>query len=853
MHMRSVRFLGLAVGTFLQAVSPLPSYGQVQPVGVVTTLTGRADVTRAALSQPLILKFKDDVFERDRIATAEKSIVRVLLGGKAIVTVRELSVLTITEEPGRATIDLASGKIGVAVVKQRMRPGETLEIRTPNAVAAVRGTVFVVETHQVGTSQASGSGPAGSFVTTVDVKPAQDPQAAPDIVQVTVGSQTRDVPGGSGINAIGNTLGQLRAWNPTTFVAGLATPPGTGGPSSGAATQGTIDTSMDRAGALALVISPAPANQLMGPLPGGSIGTLPEPPNNATTGKTGEEIKKTVEIPPAGSSPPSNGGGGGTGGGGPLPPPSGGSKANVLVNPGFETNALPPNWSLTGGGGIITNLGLIAPPEGQRMAIIHTGAGAVPVAQLPSPLNLPANRPTNSVNGSVLSQSFSVNSGSLFTVKVTYSFLSNEYPTFFAGGNSSVNDTFRARLTDPSGQTLEIAQASLNGSFPSGVSPETATAGGFTIAQGNGVTGFNTVTKQWVPEGTGTSTLFFDIYNLSDTLVPSAALIDAAAVGQDPPLYFLRRGDSLVRNGTDPLLRLTNATQAFDSLMVVCCDGRATLAGPLLHATDSNLTVPWSLLAVLQGGVLTTSSTDPLARLDGGIYTFGGGGVPMFDLYGTGAAVDPETGLTLGTHRPLQHGGSVLEASNATINATQVVRVDNALLEASAPLLSLKNGTKLTTAADTVQLSYQAKVTSFGSVMKLDRSALTVARGAALNLAGGSLLRVTGDLFSLTNGSTLSVLNGSLLSLSGGSILNVNGALIGFGGSGGNLVSVTNSFCPCATIGGIPVSLTGGALAGNVSIAGAIKNGNLGSVSLSPNAALIRVDGAATKVTIGGL
>ena len=42
----------------------------------------------------------------------------------------------------------------------------------------------------------------------------------------------------------------------------------------------------------------------------------------------------------------------------------------------------------------------------------------------------------------------------------------------------------------------------------------------------------------------------------------------------------------------------------------------------------------------------------------------------------------------------------------------------------------------MTTAADTVQLSYQAKVTSLGSVVALDRSALTVASGAALSLSG---------------------------------------------------------------------------------------------------------------------
>ncbi len=114
-------------------------------VGVVTTLAGNAEVARAALPGPQPLRFKDNVFLRDRISTAERSIVRVLLGGKALVTVRELSALTITEDVGRSTIDLSSGKIAMGVLRQRMRPGEVIEIRTPNAIAAIRGTVLVVE------------------------------------------------------------------------------------------------------------------------------------------------------------------------------------------------------------------------------------------------------------------------------------------------------------------------------------------------------------------------------------------------------------------------------------------------------------------------------------------------------------------------------------------------------------------------------------------------------------------------------------------------------------------------------------------------------------------------------------
>jgi hypothetical protein len=821
----------LVLATLLVALSPLPALAQAQPVGVVTTLTGQATLARTALPAPLALKFKDDVFERDRISTAEKSIVRVLLGGKAIVTVRELSVVTITEEPGRATVDLASGKIGVSVAKQRMRPGESLEIRTPNAVAAVRGTVITVETAMV----------AGTQVTDYDVQTGSLELLAP---------RPEVLAPGRGITVNGPTAGLPRPARPDAFTAGFQREPGEGGASPAAATEGSIANGMDQAGALALAINPAPPTQLAAPIPGSSASTLPPPPNTSTTGKTDQEIKNTaapITTPTQGDTGGGAGGntggeaGGGTGGGG-------STKTNVLLNAGFESGALAP-WTLNGAGGIVSSLGAITPPEGQSMALIHTGMGALSVATNPGLFPSPPTGPTGVVDvteGARLSQAFSVTGGSLYTIQVNYNFITNEFPT------QSVDDIFRARVTSPDGATTQLAQETRNTSTfqtSSGVS----TTLGFTTLSSFGQTGFKQVTAQWVPETSGSATLSFDVFDRGDTIFDSAALVDAAAVGQDPPLYFLRRGDTLTRTQADPLLRLSNATQSFDSLMVVCCEGRATLAGPLLHATDSDLTVPWSLLAVMQGGILTTSSTDPLARLDGGIYGFGSAGVPMFDLYGSTTAVDPETGLTLGTHRPLQHGGSLLEASNATVTAPQAVRVDRALLEASAPLLSLRNGSQLTTAADTVQLSYQAKVTSLGSVMKLDRSALTVARGAALSLAGGSVLRVTGDLFSLTNGSSLNLLNGSLVSLTGGSILNVTGALIGFGGLGGNVVSVTNSFCPCTTIGGIPVSLTGGALASNVSIAGAIKNSGLGTVNVSPNAALIRVDGAGTKVTINGL
>jgi hypothetical protein len=112
---------------------------------VVTTLVGEATVARAASAQPQDLRMRDDVFALDRIITKERSMVHVLMGGKALLTVRELSVVTVTEEGGRATVELQSGKVGLAVVRERMKPGDVIEVHTPHAVAAVRGTVLVVE------------------------------------------------------------------------------------------------------------------------------------------------------------------------------------------------------------------------------------------------------------------------------------------------------------------------------------------------------------------------------------------------------------------------------------------------------------------------------------------------------------------------------------------------------------------------------------------------------------------------------------------------------------------------------------------------------------------------------------
>ena len=145
---RTMRSLAVAL---VAALAGLAS-ADAEPgrAGIVTALHGTATVTRASLAGPRALSFRDPVFLKDRIATGDESLARILLGGKALVTVRERSVVTITESPRISTVDLASGTIALSVAKERMRPGESIEIRTPNAVAGIRGTVVIAEVARTG-------------------------------------------------------------------------------------------------------------------------------------------------------------------------------------------------------------------------------------------------------------------------------------------------------------------------------------------------------------------------------------------------------------------------------------------------------------------------------------------------------------------------------------------------------------------------------------------------------------------------------------------------------------------------------------------------------------------------------
>ena len=296
---------------------------------------------------------------------------------------------------------------------------------------------------------------------------------------------------------------------------------------------------------------------------------------------------------------------------------------------------------------------------------------------------------------------------------------------------------------------------------------------------------------------------------------------------------------------------LGSAANAF----LVNTSGIASLGGGLLDATGTDITAAGDFVRALGGGrIVVTGSAAPLISLTGGTHQFGATG-NIYRLSGTAIAVDPVSGLTLGTEEPIQAAGSLFEAVGAAATTQRAVRLDVALLQASAPLLSLRaNGavaSGLTTTSNAIDLTSRAKLNATAPVIALDGSRITVTNASLVNVAGGSYLGVTGNLLSVANGSQVSVTGGTLLFVAGGSVVNISGSLLSFGGSG-STVTVSNALCPCTMIGGIPVRLSGGALAANVSITNPIKNAAGNAVSVGAGSAAVRVDGATTRVTISG-
>lgn len=848
--------LVLALAT-LAALWPAQTLAQIK-AGVVTNLEGSATAARSLAPQPVSLKFKDDVLQNDRIVTGDRSIVRLLLGGKAVVTVRERSSLTITEVPGKSTIDLDNGKIAVAVAKEQMRPGESFEVRTPNAVAAVRGTAFIIEVIRA-TAQVPGAPPVSGATTNI--------YGFGGLVPITyLSGQTFNVGTGNFAGGTGSQLanfGIMTQQQAQSAAAGVLTSPQTtaaGRENSNEQSMGTAIATFNQPGGLPQVA-------------GGGGGGEPTPSSSASN---------SAPLLPGGQQSIVSA----------SQPPASGLASVFQTNYGSLLSTLSCDDCSTN-----VNFGFSFPFRGRNYTSGEISSNGFVLLGGASGSTSFTPTVSDFVNGLAriavawADHDLRVGNGLKFNTSPGQAIF-----TWDAVGEFNqrlANNTFQLQLRSDGRIVFGYQRLSLTQSF--GGVPHNVLVG---VTGGGGAAdpGSTDFASQ-VPFSTSGGTVYhffvpattFNLTGAALIFIPNAsggwdvsdpevlAFVDDLMQNGSGPLFDLK-STSLTSNG--PLFRSLNeqydtATTFFnlDSTTITGLGTdpllwfggtRVTTSGNFLRATNSTMTTAGTFARLESGAeIVQTSSGEALMWMRGGSLATGTGGTGnLFDLLGRpgNTQVDGDTGLTLGTDRPLQPGSEspVFEASNATVTVRgSAYRVDTALLEATAPLLNLTNGSNLTTSGHAVDLVGRAKVAlpnDAVAMVNLNSSLMTVTTGHLVNVAGGSYLNLAGNLVNLSNGSTLNILNGLLLNVSGGSVANIGRSLVSFNGSG-NVLNVTNNLVPTALIGGVPVSgpadsfrISGNALAG-LGTAGTIR---INGVVLTPTTPLSSIRGSLVAVQGSG-
>ena len=824
--------MAMRVGRIVVAVSliagllPGSVSAQATKAGVVTTLEGNVTAARTTATQPVPLKFKDDVFLNDRVVTGDRSLARLLLGGKAVVTVRERSALTITEVPGRSTVDLDSGKIAVAVAKDRMKPGEQIEVKTPNAVAAVRGTVFIAEVNRATASadNAQGGLTANFYVLT-------------GAVAVTAGTQTITVNANNFASVTGGIV-NMGVMSPTiraSAAAGLRSSLPKVSGAEGNAKQAAMDTTVATFSAATLPIET--------PL------TTPPPP-----------VFPVVTYPPL------------TPGGNPeliVAPQSAPSTTtggillfgDADVFPMVASRAvLADGLSVARPGALITNLNSPSLPAdlSPYTTIMYVGAfKAISAADQQSlaqflarggGLYLTSERQCcPALNDSVQSLLRQVTGSNGIGVGSTRDFFSN----------AAFNRTARGLVTAVPNMLTTWA--------PNGPGEITGISGGNVLATiGNAI-----VAGVWdefdLTGQAGRIVLMSDVNWLSDNTLLTQCdalcrqhIIDNLITFLDDPSIPLVLNGSLFKSvnevlaTTDSFFDFPFVTIANSSVAPLLWFSGSTLTtqGVFARMLDATISTEGSFLRAESGARLIQTGTDPFMSMSGGSLSVGAGNNgSLFDLVGRPDMND----------QPLQPGvgATVFDADNgAVVNMRgSAYKIDTALLEATAPLLNLKGGTSFTTGDHTVNLVGGATVSipnDAVSMITLRSSMLTVANGHLVNVAGGSVLNIAGNLVSLADASTLNILSGLLLNVAGGASASIGKSLVSFSG-GGNMLNVTNSIMPTAIINGIPVAGLGSFNIGANAIGGTGTGTiRINGVTLTPNTPLGSLTGSLVAVQGGG-
>ena len=143
---RTIIAIGILLATFL--LYPSFSSAEEKAVGKVVAIEGRARIIHQGKGVPATLLA--EIYPTDTIITARGSKIKILFIDDSILALGSRSKVSVEkflyqkkEKKREASFNLTLGKVRVLLGKE-YREGSLYEIKTPTAVAGVRGTHFIV-------------------------------------------------------------------------------------------------------------------------------------------------------------------------------------------------------------------------------------------------------------------------------------------------------------------------------------------------------------------------------------------------------------------------------------------------------------------------------------------------------------------------------------------------------------------------------------------------------------------------------------------------------------------------------------------------------------------------------------
>lgn len=147
---KSYGWLFLGIGTVLAAWPVGAQEIASQAIGLYTAVAGQVTAIHAGQASAVPVSLRGDVFFKDVIETQAGARAKALLQDDSLLTIGEKSRLEISEhiyDPANnrrsAVLRLVRGTVR-ALVGKALGGGSRFEVHTPTAVAAARGTYFVV-------------------------------------------------------------------------------------------------------------------------------------------------------------------------------------------------------------------------------------------------------------------------------------------------------------------------------------------------------------------------------------------------------------------------------------------------------------------------------------------------------------------------------------------------------------------------------------------------------------------------------------------------------------------------------------------------------------------------------------